>query len=35
VPEAAVTGPRNRRWQRLALFLHMRAVKASIAPWKP
>ena len=27
VPDEAVTVPRNRRWQRLALFLHMRAVK--------
>jgi SAM-dependent methyltransferase len=27
VPEAAVAIPRNRRWQRLPLFLHMRAVK--------
>jgi SAM-dependent methyltransferase len=27
VPEAAVTSPRNRRWQRLPLFLHMAAVK--------
>jgi SAM-dependent methyltransferase len=32
VPEAAVTTPRNRRWQRLPLFLHMRAVKAGISP---
>jgi len=29
VPEEAVTVPRNRRWQRLPLFLHMRAVRAS------
>ena len=28
LPEQAVTVPRNRRWQRLPLFLHMRAVKA-------
>jgi SAM-dependent methyltransferase len=27
VPEQAVAVPRNRRWQRLPLFLHMRAVK--------
>jgi SAM-dependent methyltransferase len=32
VPEAAVTTPRNRRWQRLPLFLHMRAVKAGMSP---
>jgi SAM-dependent methyltransferase len=31
VPEAAVTAPRNRRWQRLPLFLHMRAVKPTAA----
>ena len=30
VPEA-VTTPRNRRWQRLPLFLHIRAVKPAIA----
>jgi SAM-dependent methyltransferase len=28
IPEGAVTVPRNRRWQRLPLFLHVRAVKA-------
>ena len=28
LPEEAVTVPRNRRWQRLPLFLHMRSVKA-------
>jgi SAM-dependent methyltransferase len=27
VPEEAVAAPRNRRWQRLPLFLHIRAVK--------
>jgi SAM-dependent methyltransferase len=27
VPEEAVAVPRNRRWQRLPLFLHMRSVK--------
>ena len=27
LPEHAVTEPRNRRWQRLPLFLHIRAVK--------
>jgi SAM-dependent methyltransferase len=27
VPEEAVTVPRNRRWQRLPLFLHVRSVK--------
>jgi len=27
VPDEAVTTPRNRRWQRLPLFLHLRAVK--------
>ncbi len=27
VPDSAVTSPRNRRWQRLSLFLHLRAVK--------
>lgn len=29
VPEAAVRRPRARRWQRLPLFLHLRAVKAA------
>jgi len=28
LPEGAVGSPRNRRWQRLPLFLHMRAVTA-------
>lgn len=32
VPEDAVTVPRNRRWQRLALFLHVRAVKVTPPP---
>ena len=27
VPEEAVTNDRNRRWQRLPLFLHLRAVR--------
>jgi ubiquinone/menaquinone biosynthesis C-methylase UbiE len=27
IPEAAVTKPRQRRWQRLPLFLHIRAVR--------
>jgi SAM-dependent methyltransferase len=29
LPEEAVTVPRNRRWQRLPLFLHIRAVKST------
>jgi hypothetical protein len=29
VPEPAITRPRGRRWQRIPLFLHVRAVKAS------
>jgi SAM-dependent methyltransferase len=32
VPDEAVTAPRNRRWQRLPLFLHVRAVKAAVPP---
>jgi SAM-dependent methyltransferase len=32
VPEEAVAVPRNRRWQRLPLFLHMRAVKLDSHP---
>src|SRR5919201_12393 len=27
VPDEAIVTPRNRRWQRLSLFLHLRAVK--------
>ena len=27
VPEAAIVAPRSRRWQRVPLFLHARAVK--------
>jgi SAM-dependent methyltransferase len=29
VPDAAITQPRSRRWQRLPLFLHIRALKPS------
>ena len=32
MPEEAVASPRNRRWQRLPLFLHMRAVKPGVRP---
>lgn len=28
VPDSAITQPRSRRWQRLPLFLHVRAVKS-------
>jgi SAM-dependent methyltransferase len=31
VPDSAVTRPRSRRWQRLPLFLHVRAVKHGAA----
>jgi hypothetical protein len=27
VPDAVITQPRSRRWQRIPLFLHIRAVK--------
>ena len=27
IPEESVSAPRNRRWQRLPLFLHIRAVR--------
>jgi hypothetical protein len=26
-PEHAITRPRSRRWQRLPIFLHLRALK--------
>jgi hypothetical protein len=29
IPQEAVASPRNRRWVRLPLFLHVRAVKPS------
>ena len=32
IPEAAVRYPRSRRWQRLPLFLHVRALKPREAP---
>ena len=27
VPDSAIVRPRSRRWQRIALFLHIRALK--------
>ena len=27
VPDSAIVRPRSRRWQRMPLFLHIRAVK--------
>jgi len=32
MPEAAIEAPRGRRWQRVPLFLHMRAVKGEVRP---
>ena len=35
VPEAAIRTERSRRWQRVPLFLHMRAVKVGVRPLVP